>query len=128
MGIERRLFTRHHLNIPGSLFLCRGQGGDRISRPTPCRLRDLSRKGAGLLTHRVIVDNLHLFFAPLESTQIVLYLSLILPDGQEECTVATRPVWFDRRIDDEGQPFAMGIEFFEEMDGKLLERLRRSDR
>ncbi|MFZ5766815.1 MAG: PilZ domain-containing protein [Thermodesulfobacteriota bacterium] len=128
MGIERRLFPRHHLDIPGSLFLCRGKGGERISRPIPCRLRDLSRKGAGLLIHLVIVDNLHLFFAPLESTQIVLYLGLVLPDGQEEYAVATRPVWFDRRIDDEGQPFAMGIEFFEEMDGKLLERLRRSDR
>lgn len=126
MGMERRIFQRFPLTLNGQLFLCQGKGGERRSRPVSCRVIDLSRRGGGILIWQIIVDNQHLFFAPLESEQLILHLAI----GQEEAdtppiTLAVRPLWFDRILFEEQQPFKIGIEFLEkiaEKDFRLLKK------
>jgi hypothetical protein len=126
MGMERRLLQRYPLMLNGSLFLCQGKGGPRLSRPISCRVVDLSRRGGGVLIWQIIVDNHHLFFAPLESEQFILHLVI----GQEEAdtpaiTLAVRPLWFDRILFEDQQPFKIGIEFLEkiaEKDFRLLKK------
>lgn len=100
-----------------------------MSRPVSCRVVDLSRRGGGVLIWQIIADNHHLFFAPLESEQLILHLII----GQEEAdppsiTLAVRPLWFDRILFEDQQPFKIGIEFLEkiaEKDFRLLKKRAR---
>lgn len=132
MGRERRIFERFPLNIEGALFLCRGRNGEKFCGPVSCRLHDLSKKGAGLVTTRIIIDNHHLFFAALESDTIILHIEFALPGAEEgsgtEITIPVRPVWFDRLIDEEQKPFKMGIEFFERLNDQQFQRIRQLGR
>ncbi|MBU0965986.1 MAG: hypothetical protein KKA54_06355 [Proteobacteria bacterium] len=126
MGMERRLFQRFPLALNGSLFLCKAQGGERLSRPVNCQVVDLSKRGAGLIIRQIIVDNQHLFFGPLESDQLILHLTI---DQQEteppSITFAVRPLWFDRILFEDQQPFKMGIEFFEKIPEDDFRRLKK---
>jgi len=126
MGMERRIFQRFPLALNGSLFLCQGRNGSRLSRPLSCRVVDLSRRGAGILTWQIIVDNHHLFFASLESDQLILHLA-INPKNTDEppITLAVRPLWFDRILHEEQQPFQMGVEFFEKIAEEDFRRLKK---
>lgn len=128
MGRERRGFERFPLDIEATLTLCRDKKGETLCSPLACRLRDVSRKGAGLHCNRIIVDNRHLFFAPLEDSDLVLRLTIADHSAESETAygVAARPVWFDRLIDDEGQPFAMGVEFVDLLPDALYRKLRAS--
>lgn len=113
MAMERRIFQRHPLAMDGLLYLCRGVNGDRLSRPVKCSITDLSRKGAGLITPQIIVDNHHLFFAALESDQHILHLEIEAgDDNTAPITIPVRPLWFDRLLHDDQKPFKIGIAFF----------------
>jgi hypothetical protein len=127
MGMERRIFKRFPLALNGSLFLCQGRNGNRLTRPLSCRVVDLSRRGAGILTWQIIVDNNHLFFASLGSDQVILHLAIDLENTDEPpLTLAVRPLWFDRiLLNEEQQPFQMGVEFFEKIAKEDFRRLKK---
>ncbi|MBU4260765.1 MAG: hypothetical protein KKC76_02655 [Proteobacteria bacterium] len=124
--MERRIFQRFSLALNGSLFLCQAQGGERLSRPVNCQVVDLSKRGAGLIIWQIIVDNLHLFFGPLESNQLILHLT-IDQQGTEAppLNLTVRPLWFNRILFEEQQPFKMGIEFFEKIGEDDFRRLKK---
>jgi len=127
MGMERRIFQRFPLKLNGSLFLCKGRGGEKLSRPVSCRVVDLSRKGAGILSWQIMVDNHHLFFASLGSERLILHLSIGSEDTDEPpITLAVRPLWFDRILFEEQQPFKMGIEFVEKIAEEDFRRLKKA--
>jgi len=98
-----------------------------MSRPVSCRVVDLSRKGAGILTKQIIVDNHHLFFASLESEQLLLHLSIGSEDTDAPpITLIVRPLWFDRILFEDQQPFKMGIKFLEKMAEEDFQRLKKA--
>ncbi|RJX29860.1 MAG: hypothetical protein C4531_10035 [Desulfurivibrio sp.] len=126
MGMERRIFQRFPLELSGSLFLCQGENGERLSRPVNCRVVALSRKGAGLIIRQIMVDSLHLFFGPLESKQLILYLAIEPANAAEPgLTLAVRPVWFNRILFEDQQPFKMGIEFLKKIAEDDFRRLKK---
>lgn len=132
MSRERRIFERFRLDLEGALFLCRGKKGEKICTPIICRLQDFSKKGACLVTNRILVDHHHLFFTALESDKFFLHLEFACPGEEnteaETYTIPVRPVWFDRLVDEEHKPFKMGIEFFEKMGEEQFQRIRRLSR
>ena len=126
MGKERRIFHRLPRALNASLFVCQERGGEKLSRPVNCQIVDLSKKGAGLIIRQIIIDNLHLFFGPLESDQLILHLAIEPVNGDESPYIlAGRPVWFDRILFEEQQPFKMGIEFFEKIEEDDFRRLKK---
>jgi hypothetical protein len=127
MDRQRRIFQRFTGKLPGSLVLCLGREGSRLVRPVRCQVTDLSRKGAGILASQVISDNHHLFFAALESDKEILHLDIECTQEQgdtEIITLPVRPVWFDRVLHEEPQPFVLGVEFYEKISRDLFQRLR----
>jgi hypothetical protein len=112
--------------LNGSLFLCQAKGGERLSRPVTCQVVDLSKRGAGLIIWQIIVDNLHLFFGPLESNQLILHLTIDQQATEAPpLNLAIRPLWFNRILFEEQQPFKMGIEFFEKIGEDDFRRLKK---
>ena len=127
MNRQRRIFQRFTGKLPGSLYLSLGRHGSRLGRPVRCQVADLSRKGAGILASQIISDSHHLFFAALESDKHVLHLEIECTGAQGETEIITlpvRPVWFDRVLLEEQQPFLMGVEFYEKISRDLFHRLR----
>ncbi len=126
MGFEKRSFKRFPVELNGILYLCRGVNGDKISQPVSCRVYDLSRSGTGLFTSRVLVGNHHLFFAALESDEIILHLeiSLVQDNGTEKLSLPMRPVWFDRVLDKEHKPFKIRAVFYQKIPTDLLTLLK----
>ena len=125
MGKERRIFNRVPLELNGSLFLSQEKDGEKLSRPVNCRIVNLSKKGAGIIIRQIIVDNLHLFFGPLESDELILHLAIGQGNGEAAMTLAGRPLWFDRILFEEQQPFKMGIEFLEKIGEDDYRRLKK---
>ena len=129
MAMERRIFQRFPLALNGSLFLCRAKSGERLSRPVNCQVVDLSKRGAGLIIWQIIVDNLHLFFGPLESDQLILHLTIDQQATEAQpITLAIRPLWFNRILLEEQQPFKMGVEFCEKIGEDEFRRLKKPAR
>lgn len=127
MDRQRRIFQRFTGKLAGSLYLCQGRHGSRLGRPVRCQVADLSRKGAGILASQIMSDSQHLFFDALESDKHILHLDIECTGEKGETeliTLPVRPVWFDRVLLEDQQPFLLGVEFYEKISRDLFQRLR----
>ena len=96
-----------------------GGGNDILARAVGQRL-------AETIGQQIIVDNLHLFFGPLESNQLILHLTIDQQATEAPpLNLAIRPLWFNRILFEEQQPFKMGIEFFEKIGEDDFRRLKK---
>ncbi len=111
---ERRKFNRVPVQISASLSLRRNKTGEIISTPVQCRLFDISKSGAGIYLSQVMVNSHHLFFDALESDDCTLFLEI-------DTLLPVRPVWFDRELDKEDNPFKMGLEFREKLSSEKFQ-------
>lgn len=127
MSKERRWFKRYTLELSGLVSLNQGENGPRLSREVDCRIVDFSRQGAGIRVSEVIIDKYHLFFAALESEDIVLHLDIELQNNGSPrlFSVNAQPVWFDRVLDSTStKPFKMGVRFFKDLSEDDLRLLK----
>ncbi|MEN8189659.1 MAG: hypothetical protein ABFS19_07420 [Thermodesulfobacteriota bacterium] len=111
---ERRKPARYRSKFNGALYLYNTKSGSRISNSLDCRVFNLSRMGAGIMTNRIFVDNQHFFFDALGSEEVFLGLEVsVASDPGQSTTIVLegQPVWFDRIPDEELTPFQMGVEF-----------------
>ncbi len=122
MSFERRRAKRYNTREEVLLFLRSKEGGRQVTEPVPARLIDISMSGAGIMLPRLIVDRNHIFYAPLESSAVVLCLEfpLITTDEGNHFVVSARPVWLDRNLEDEETPFRIGVEFKEKFPVDIL--------
>lgn len=127
MEKERRRFKRFSVERSGTLHLCRGVQGEKLSRPVTCQIVNLSRHGACLLISRVIMDNYHLFFSPLESEEYILHLDVKLnEESQDESLfLPMKPVCFDRILNEDHKPFKIGVEFIKKLSDEEFHFLKK---
>ncbi len=112
MKQEQRRITRVIEQLPIRLLLMDNNGGTILAGPAHGRLDNISPHGAGITVDKIFVDNHHLFYAPQDNSDQILYLEFVLPEEPDRnIRIPTRPIWFDRKEDEQVVSFIMGIEF-----------------
>lgn len=112
MTDDQRYTQRSSQELPVRLTLRADLQAPPIAGPAQGSLANISTSGAAINMGKVFIDNHHLFYAPQDDPEYILFLDLIHPENPERfISIPVRPVWFDRVIEMEESYFVMGVEF-----------------
>lgn len=119
---NRRKCQRIVLRRDIQLSLFDKSRGIHTTQPIQATLADLTRHGAMVTFSRVLAEGRHLFYAALESDDLLIAIKFAANKETAEPlpTLLTRPVWFDRDMHDDVQPFRMGLQFVSQIPPFLL--------
>ena len=96
MKHDRRKESREKTSLPAGIYLSQGSEGMAVSPVFYGQLISLSRRGAGIALHEVMVDRTHLAFGPMENDNLFLTIQLQLND-HEPLIIQAQPIWFDKK-------------------------------
>jgi hypothetical protein len=112
MADERRSSKRFAQRLPIRLTLRTNHDSHSLAGPITGNLTNISTSGAEVNLTRIFIDNHHLFYAPRDNPEFVLFMDLIQPDNPENfISLPVLPVWFDRDQSSTEDAFVMGVEF-----------------
>lgn len=103
------------------------QSGETLAGPVNVELDTFSLHGGSVLLPSIQVNGVHLFFDCTDKKTCCLVLRFN-DDSDQSCAISCRPVWFDRKLNEDPAYYKMGFEFFrpEERDNiRLLNRMTR---
>jgi hypothetical protein len=112
MTDDQRYTQRSSQELPVRLTLRADLQTPPLAGPAQGSLANISTAGAAINLAKIFIDNHHLFYAPQDNPDSILFLDLIHPENPERfISIPVRPVWFDRTIESEESSFVMGVEF-----------------
>jgi len=98
--------------------------GSVLAGPFSGRIIDISDHGACLLMTQVMQRSYHLFHSTREQDSRFLQLIVNVPPDNIPFSIAARPVWMDRFLQEEIRAFKLGIEFLTDPESKLMRQLQ----
>lgn len=122
---ERRREQRHASRESVGIYLSRGPEGPAVSPVFEGQLLSLSRWGAGIALSEVMAGSTHLAYGPMESNDLQLNVVFAMPGEEEQLSVPARPIWLDKKQNENMPPFRIGVEFFVPLAKEQLVRLNR---
>ncbi len=111
MGKELRRAPRIAAELSVTVVPREAETNQVLGEPLMGRLNDISTYGARLTVPRIRSGQYHLFYGFNDDASRLITLEVIDPEEMEKLSIPMQPVWFDRLLDEPGQPFQLGCEF-----------------
>ncbi len=124
METERRREKRYKSSEECSIFLSDGPDGLASSASMQGKLQAISFYGAGIILPAILIDRLHLAYAPQESETLTLQLSISPSSADKTLTIPCKMRWYNKKLDNEPYPFCLGLEFLTPLSTEQLKIIR----